>query len=47
MFCLFVISFIGYSVENVDIFSIHTHSDGCGGQNVKGVDVVYIVISFL
>ena len=47
MFCLFVISFIGYSVENVDFFSVHTHSGGRGGQNVKGVDVVYIVISFL
>ena len=47
MFYLFVISFIGYSVENVDFFSVYTHSGGRGGQNVKGVDVVYIVISFL
>ena len=47
MFCLFIIYFIGYNVENVDFFSVHTHSGGRVGQNVKSVDVVYIVISFL
>ena len=46
MFCLFVISFIGYSFETVDFFSVYTHSGGRGGQNVKCVDVIYIVISF-
>ena len=47
MFCLFIIYFIGYSGENVDFFSVYINSGGRGGQNVKGVDVVYIVISFL